>query len=137
MQFVRHLGDEYLLRVPGGGVATLERRNQQANSPSAHVVPVSYPNPSSISMHTSSRSATTLYLHVTNDPGWHLSVDGRSEPLHEWNGVMMKVQLSPGQHAVTLNYLPRSFEIGVALLGAAALALGGWILVEWVSARRR
>ncbi len=68
MQFVGHLGDEYLLRVPGGGVATLERRDQQANSASAHVVPVSYPDPSSISMHTSSQYATTLYLHVTDDP---------------------------------------------------------------------
>ena len=137
MQFVGHLGNEYLLRVPGGGVATLEQRDQPADSASAQVVPVSYPDPSSISMHTSSRIATTLYLHVTDDPGWHLSVDGRPAALHHWNGLMMDVQLPPGRHVITVNYLPESFDFGLALAAVAAVALSAWILLEMVLARRR
>lgn len=101
------------------------------------MVPIIYPDPSSISMHTSSNSATTLYLHVTYDPGWHLVVDGHPEPLHEWNGLMMEFPLPPGRHVVTLNYLPASFEFGLACATAAAAALCGWILFEVVVARRR
>ena len=137
MQFVRHLDHEYLLRVPGGGVATLEPRGQPADSASAQVIPISYPDPSSVSMHTSSNSRTTLYLHVADEPGWHLVVDGHAEPIHEWNGLMMDVALPPGRHVITFHYLPESFQLGVAAAAAAAVALSGWIVFEAVHGRRR
>lgn len=136
MQLVGHVGNEYLLRVPGGGVATLERRDQPANSASAEVVPISYPNPSSISLHTASDSPSTLYLHITDDPGWHVLVDGHPAPLRQWNGLMMEVALPAGRHVVTFNYRPTSFDVGVVCASAALVALCGWIAYEVFDARR-
>ena len=136
MDLVEHVGDEYLLRVPGGGVATSERQGQPPDSPSAQVIPVSYPKPSSIEVRTSSRAPTTLFLHVTDDPGWHADVDGHAVPLQEWSGLMMKVELMPGRHVVTVTYMPDSFLLGLGFALVALFALSGWIVLEARSASR-
>ncbi len=130
-RFVKNVGDnEVVYRVPGAGIATLEGQKQKVDSPSAKTVPVRYPTPSSIMMTTSSSTATTLYVHVTDVPGWHVSVDGRPAPFEQWDGLMIRINLPSGRHVVTLNYEPSTFVIGTILAGTTFCVLIAWILIN-------
>jgi hypothetical protein len=58
------------------------------------------------------------------DPGWTGEVDGRPAPVLRGNVAFRAVAVPAGRHRVTMVYRPRALRIGLALSGAAALALG-------------
>jgi hypothetical protein len=56
-------------------------------------------------------------------PGWSAALDGAPAELYTVNGVFQGVFVPPGDHVVTLTYLPRSFVVGSAVSIAAVLAI--------------
>ena len=59
--------------------------------------------------------------------GWRAEVDGEPAPIVPVDGALIGVFVPPGQHTITLDYLPRTFLAGAgitaAAVGAAALAV--------------
>jgi hypothetical protein len=55
-------------------------------------------------------------------PGWESRLDGRVVETLLVNTAFRGVALPPGAHRVTMNYVPRSFHLGVALSIAAVAA---------------
>lgn len=66
--------------------------------------------------------------------GWRAEVDGQPVPIVPVDGALIGVFVPPGQHTVTLDYLPRSFVAGAGITGAALVAAG---VVALVPRRRR
>ena len=56
--------------------------------------------------------------------GWKAEVDGEPAPIVPVDGALIGVFVPPGQHTVTLNYLPRTFVAGAGITGAALVAAG-------------
>jgi hypothetical protein len=128
---------ELLYRVPGGGVATLETRTQPIDSAAATRVPIEYPTPAQMRIHTVSKSASTLYVHVTDFPGWHVTIDGQPAPFMKWDGLMIRILLPRGSHVVELTYLPSTFTLGLLLSTATVVSLLSWIALEMRRNRRQ
>jgi hypothetical protein len=66
--------------------------------------------------------------------GWRAKIDGHPAPIVAVDGALIGVFVPAGTHAVTLDYLPRSFLAGGAVTAAAMLA-AAFVLVRTV--RRR
>lgn len=66
--------------------------------------------------------------------GWTARVDGRPAALVPVDGALMGVFVPPGDHTVTLDYLPRTFLAGSAVTGVALLAVGA---AAWWPGRRK
>ena len=64
-----------------------------------------------------------LVLPDLHYPGWHARVDGREAPIERTNAIFRGVWLEPGAHEVVFRFAPASFRIGMALFGAALVAL--------------
>ncbi len=88
-------------------------------------------------MTTTSTHPTELYVHVTDAPGWHVDVDGRSVGFDSWNGLMIRLDLLAGHHVVLLSYLPASFQWGIVFAGFAVLGLVAWVVLEMRGAHSR
>jgi hypothetical protein len=58
-------------------------------------------------------------------PGWQVEVDGNKVPVLTRQGLLMGVDLTPGQHEIEFSFRPRSVMLGVALffLGLTGLAV--------------
>jgi hypothetical protein len=83
----------------------------------------------------SAKTAGTLALRVTAEPGFSATIDGRALPLKSLDDVMFKAEIPAGDHVITLRYHPRRLEVGVAgaLVTLAAMAVWGIVAL----ARRR
>ncbi|HET7720157.1 MAG TPA: YfhO family protein [Acidimicrobiales bacterium] len=66
--------------------------------------------------------------------GWKAEVDGKPAPIVPVDGALIGVFVPPGQHTVTLDYLPRTFVAGAGITGAAVVAAG---LAVWMPVGRR
>ncbi len=66
--------------------------------------------------------APRLIMRVTDLPGWHLAVDGRSVPVSQYQQVMMSAPLTPGHHRIVLWYWPRRLGYGIDLAFASIAA---------------
>jgi hypothetical protein len=56
--------------------------------------------------------------------GWTAKVDGKPAPIVPVDGALIGVFVPPGDHTVTLKYLPRTFLAGAGVTGAALVAAG-------------
>ncbi len=134
---VRKVGNEDLYRVPGSGAAELAPV-AAGTAPSTAVdggkqVDVTHPTPASWRLTTDSPVSSTLVLHLTDEPGWHATIDGRPLALDSYAGVMLRARVPAGRHLIELHYWPVLFSVGlvvaaVALVGLVLLAFGrrGW-----------
>jgi len=64
-------------------------------------------------------------------PDWTVSIDGKNGTVYQANYLFRAVYLPEGTHAVSFQYRPRAFYIGLMIslltgLGLAALCLWGW-----------
>jgi len=66
--------------------------------------------------------------------GWKAEVDGEPAPIVPVDGALIGLFVPPGQHTVTLDYLPRTFVAGAAITGAGLVAAGLTVALPW---RRR
>jgi hypothetical protein len=114
---------EALYRVPGGGVVTTQPEGSPGDSATARVVPVEGSDPSSMRLTVSDKSPSVMYVHVTDLPGWHATIDGHSLSLHDWGGTMMAASIPSGHHVIVIRYMPAAFRYGVILAIVTAVAL--------------
>jgi len=64
----------------------------------------------------------------TND--WTVKIDGRPRPLVRADGFLQGVVVPPGRHVAEFRYRPSAGRAGVALSGASAVALLGWLFLR-------
>jgi hypothetical protein len=126
--FVTTVGGERLFRVPAAGVITVEPTSAPEDSPDAQVPTVDQSDPSVIRSTIESPQASTVYIHVTNFPGWKATLDGHPLGLHSWGGTMMAASIPAGTHRLVLTYEPRLFVLGEWLALAAIVGLVGMLL---------
>lgn len=56
--------------------------------------------------------------------GWRARVDGVPAPIVAVDGALIGVFVPPGDHTVTLDYLPRTFVAGAGVTGSGLIAAG-------------
>ena len=134
--FDEKVGDEDLYRIPGSADAVLtpltsERRLPPAGA-SGTPVTVYDPSPSSLRIATSSRSDQVLRLRVTDEPGWHATIDGHPLELEPFAGVMMQAVIPAGHHVIELHYWPTLFTVGLIVAAACVLLLLAFVVFSMV-----
>ncbi len=137
--FDRVVGDEDLYRIPGAAQATLVAASHgTVPAPDARgkAVAVTHPDPASWKLVTHSPRASVLRLRLTNLPGWHATIDGKSLQLLPFSGVMMQARVPPGTHTIELHYWPGAFSAGLVLAGVSVVALCAVPLVRRLHRRR-
>jgi uncharacterized membrane protein YfhO len=95
------------------------------------VIPVSEADPATIHMTVDPVQASTLQIHITDEPGWSATIDGHPLSLRPLDGVMLEASVPPGRHAIVLTYFPGTFALGLAVAGAAFIALVAGMLFSW------
>jgi Bacterial membrane protein YfhO len=86
------------------------------------------------SARVSCSSPTTLVRRETYMSGWTAKVDGKAQPIREYDGDFQAVTVGPGTHRVTFGYAPP--RIGWALVGFV-LGLLSLIAAPFLARRRR
>jgi uncharacterized membrane protein YfhO len=99
-------------------------------------VRVNRSDPASWKLHTDTKRTEVLRLHLTNLPGWHASIDGRSVPLQSFLGLMLQLKVPPGSHTVELYYWPATFTLGIVLASCAIVGLAIAIVFQLTQRRR-
>jgi hypothetical protein len=130
--FVKAVGDEDVYRIPNSALATLTPLHADGGLPAALAsgtpVSVNRSDPASWKLHTDTHRTQVLRLRLTNLPGWHASIDGRSVPIQSFLGVMLEIKVPPGRHTVKLYYWPATFTVGIVV---AWLAITG-LVIAWI-----
>ena len=108
--FVGRYGNEDLYRIPGSAPATLVRAGSRAALPPVEAtgqpIAVGTSDPATWQMSTNAVAPEVLRLRLTNVPGWHATIDGRSLSLEPYEGVMLQARIPPGRHKIVLQYWP-------------------------------
>jgi hypothetical protein len=125
--FDKVVGNEDVYRIPNAAIATLTPLASDGRLPAddypSTPVTVTHPSPASWKLHTSADRQEVLRLRLTDVPGWHASIDGRSVPVRRFAGVMLQLEVPPGRHTVELYYWPATFTMGIVLASCAAFGL--------------
>jgi hypothetical protein len=129
-QFVTKLavplaGALYLYRVPGAAQFSFDGGSQ------SRVISAEQTGNSSWRLEVDVRRASSLTLHLTYFPGWHVTADGRALPVHEAGGLFVGTTVPAGTRSITVNYWPGGLTAGfaLALTAIAALATGSVLVV--------
>jgi hypothetical protein len=129
-QFVAKLavplaGALYLYRVPGAAQFAFDAGS------ASRVISAEQTGNSSWRLKVNVRRASSLTLHLTYFPGWHVSGDGRALPVHEAGGLFVGTTVPAGTHTITVNYWPGGLTAGftLALTAIAALIVGSVVVV--------
>lgn len=129
-QFVTKLavplaGALYLYRVSGAAQFAFDPGS------ASRVISTEQTGNSSWRLKVDVRRASSLTLHLTYFPGWHVSADGRALPVHEAGGLFVGTTVPAGTHTVTVNYWPGGLTAGftLALTAIAALIVGSVLVV--------
>jgi Bacterial membrane protein YfhO len=137
--FDERVGDEDLYRIPGSADAVLTPEGRGGQLPPADAsgtpVAVGHPSPSSLRISTSSRSEQVLRLRVTDEPGWHATIDGRPLQLEPFSGVMFQARIPAGHHVIELHYWPTLFTVGLFVAGASVVLFFLFVTISFL--RRR
>jgi len=137
---VRRVGDEELYRIAGTGEATVTPLHGDAFPPdqvAGTPVAVHHSNPSHWQLTTSSEVPVALRLHLTDVPGWHATIDGRTLALETYAGMMLQARVPAGTHTIALHYWPKAFTAGILLAVTSAACLVGLLVAASVRKRRR
>lgn len=74
-----------------------------------------------------------LMLTVPNEHGWTLTVDGEETPMLTALGLLIAVELEPGEHSVELRFEPAGLRIGIIITTASLLVFALCV----ISSRRK
>ena len=85
--------------------------------------------PNEVSFFTESNKNALLFLSDNYYPGWQALVDGQRAKLYRADYTFRAVFVPKGRHRVEFIYRPRSFKIGVLILGVTTLFSAGLFLV--------
>jgi uncharacterized membrane protein YfhO len=84
---------------------------------------------------TESSQPGELRVRVTDIPGWHATIDGRSVP-HQTSSVCgLELRVPAGTQRVELKYWPLPFTVGILIAALAVLFLA--LLLVWQRRRSR
>ncbi len=132
-------GDETLYRIPGASAATLVPLPTSGELPpvdqAGTPVPVVHPTPASWRVTTTGSGSQVLRLRLTDEPGWHATLDGRPLALESYAKVMLQARVPAGRHVVELRYWPPLFTVGLLVAGVTVVMLLALLVVPMV--RRR
>ena len=56
-----------------------------------------------------------LLLSIANEPGWTLKVDGVVTEIEEYDDMFISVELSEGEHEISLSFYPAGLTAGIAV----------------------
>ncbi|MGH9917260.1 MAG: YfhO family protein, partial [Nitrososphaerales archaeon] len=139
--FAGRIGNEDLYRIPGSAAATVVPLSRGAPLPNPYspgtAQRVTHPGPSSWRIVTDSSSRGVLRLRLTDEPGWHATVNGRPLKLLPFDHVMLQARIPAGRDLVELHYWPTTFSVGLVLALCGALALVCLLVVAGWRHRRR
>jgi hypothetical protein len=138
--FDKKVGNEDLYRIPDSANATLTPATSPGEPPSADdsgkPVRVDHHSPSSLSIVTSSRSDQVLRLRMTDEPGWHATIDGRPLQLEPFADVMIQARIPAGRHLIELHYWPTLFSVGLIVAGICVCLFVFYFVISWAIRRR-
>lgn len=80
---------------------------------------------------------TTVLTTIPYDAGWQITVDGERIEGYETLDALLCFDLTPGEHTLTLRYMPRAYVHGFVLFLGGCTALGGIMLTEHLIIRKR
>lgn len=66
-----------------------------------------------------------IVVSQSNLPGWRACVDGVPVTIHTTDALVQGIEVPPGEHIVTLRYVPATFWRGCIVSALAAVALSG------------
>ena len=131
--FDKKVGDEDLYRIPGAADAVLVADPSGGPLPPVDThgtaVAVSHPSPSSLRITTTNRTEQVLRLRLTDEPGWHATIDGHPLELESYAGVMLQARVPAGHHVIELHYWPTLFTVGLILAALCALSFVAFFTV--------
>jgi len=130
-RYVGSFAGERLFAVPGA--ARFSVLTKGGSKPSSSVTSVQHTANNSWTFTVDTKAPGTLIMRVTNTPGWHASINGRSLQLSSYQSVMLAARVPVGRYTVHLWYLPERLEIATWLalvVLAMLLAWAGWPLVR-------
>jgi hypothetical protein len=108
----------------------LRRVAARADGPAQLPVPLAEDRPNGLRATLDAPAPGVFVVKDSVYPGWTATVDGERAEVVRVNGLVRGVIVpTPGRHEVVMRYRPRSFTVGLALAGVAAIALVG--LVIW------
>ncbi len=93
--------------------------------------------PESLRLQVSTDAPAILVIRDTFFPGWHATVDGRDAPVWRADLLFRAVPVPAGDHVVDLTFRQRTFEVGLAISGVAALVAVALLVVPATAAGRR
>ncbi len=70
------------------------------------------------------------------DPAWRAQVDGQPAQTVKALGALMAIEMTPGEHAFTLRYVPRGLAAGATISVLSLCALAAYLLLPLVKSRR-
>jgi len=82
--------------------------------------------PERVSVGVTTDAAGYLVLADAYYPGWQATVDGAPAAIERANYAFRAVLVPPGEHTVEFVFAPAIWRLGLAISGAALLALLGW-----------
>ena len=86
---------------------------------------------------TISEGYTTVLTTIPYDAGWQITVDGERIEGYETLDALLCFDLSPGEHTLTLRYMPRTYVTGFKLFLGGCTTLGGVMLGEYYIKKKK
>lgn len=119
-----------LYEIPGSSVATFSAADGRSTP-----LRISSNNPAQMTLTTESSQPGELRVRVTDIPGWHATIDGRSVPLQRSSVYGLELRVPAGTQRVELKYWPLPFTVGILIAALAVLVLA--LLLVWQRRRSR
>lgn len=85
--------------------------------------------PNFIQLRVINPKETVLVLTDSFDPGWTVCIDGKPDTVHVVNYKFRGIRVEPGEHVVTLRYLPQSFIAGAITTSCGSILIFATILL--------
>lgn len=86
---------------------------------------------------TVSEGYTTVLTTIPYDEGWQITVDGERIEGYETLDALLCFDLPPGEHTLTLRYMPRTYVTGFWLFLGGCTVLGGVMLGEYLIKKKK
>jgi hypothetical protein len=139
---VASAGGEVLYSIPQSAQATIgpvDEGLDQSTGTFGSPVAVTHVDSRTWKMRVSADTKSVLRLRLTNEPGWHASIDGHPLSLSSWaHSMMLEASIPPGRHVVVLSYWPETFTVGLLIaMGTVVLLVCALVFGELRGHRRR
>ncbi len=92
-------------------------------------------NPQRFVLRTESHQDAFLLIANSFYPGWRSFVDGRETKIFPVNINQQLIQLSKGKHEVKFEFIPESYQKGLAISGISHILVIGFLIVRKIQSR--